>query len=153
MTELEAQERTRVVIEAMSWIGTPYHSNADVKGAGVDCGMILVRVFVDTDMVPAFDPRPYPAQWHLHQRAERYMGIVRSMAREVEDSIADPLPGDIILFHYGLCYAHGGIVTEWPLVVHAMGPSKVQRESVRTSGRLKHLRRKHFTIWPRGASA
>ena len=26
-----------------SWIGTPYHNCADIKGVGVDCGMLLVR--------------------------------------------------------------------------------------------------------------
>lgn len=144
----EAEERAAVVREALSWLGTPYHSNADIKGAGCDCGMLLVRVYVDCGLVAAFDPRPYPNQWHLHQRAERYMDIVRTLAKEVEP-LPEPGPGDIVLFHYGHCYAHGGIVTHWPEVVHAMGPSPIQRESVRTSGRLRHLRRKHFTIWPR----
>lgn len=31
-------QRAAVVAEARSWIGTPYHNCADVKGAGVDCG-------------------------------------------------------------------------------------------------------------------
>ena len=39
--------REKIVAEARSWIGTPYHNCADIKGVGVDCGMLLVRVFVD----------------------------------------------------------------------------------------------------------
>jgi cell wall-associated NlpC family hydrolase len=147
----EAEEREAVVREALSWLGTPYHANADIKGAGCDCGMLLVRVYVDCGLIAPFDPRPYPNQWHLHQRAERYMDIVKTLSREMDQGI-EPGPGDIVLFHYGHCYAHGGIVTRWPEVVHAMGPSPIQRESVRTSGRLLHLRRKYFTVWPRSAT-
>jgi hypothetical protein len=30
----------------------------DLKGVGVDCGMLIVRVFVDTGLCAPFDPRP-----------------------------------------------------------------------------------------------
>ena len=49
--------REKIVAEARSWIGTPYHNCADIKGVGVDCGMLLVRVYVDTGVVPPFDHR------------------------------------------------------------------------------------------------
>ncbi len=144
-----AEMRQAVVAEAMTWIGTPYHTEADVKGAGVDCGMLLVRVFVDLGLVESFDPRPYPSQWHLHQRAERYVQWVEKWTRELPGPPKRiPLPGDIVLFHYGLCYGHGGIVTEWPLIIHAMGPSKVQRQRVDANTFLRKMRKRYFTIWP-----
>ena len=40
-------QRAAVVAEARSWIGTPYHHAADVKGHGVDCAMLLIRVYCD----------------------------------------------------------------------------------------------------------
>ena len=49
--------RLEVVTAARAWIGAPYHHAADVKGAGVDCAMILVRVFCDLGLVEPFDPR------------------------------------------------------------------------------------------------
>ena len=53
--------RQRIVEEARSWLGTPYHHQAMVKGAGVDCAMILVAVYRAVGLIPAgFDPRPYP---------------------------------------------------------------------------------------------
>ena len=118
-----AGERARVVTEARRWIGTPYHPAADVLGAGVDCGMLIVRVFVDTGVVPPFDPRPYPPDWHLHRGEERYLGFVFDRAREVP--LADAAPGDVIVFRYGRCHAHGGIVTGTrPLtLVHAFSPA------------------------------
>ena len=113
--------RKLVVTEAKTWIGTPYHDNGDVKGAGVDCAMLLLRVFVDIGLVPNFDPRPYPMQWSLHQRAERYLETVKKYAREIS---GPPLPGDIAMFKFGLTYSHGVIVIEWPRIIHANPPGK-----------------------------
>ncbi len=81
--ENEAEQRAAVVAEARSWIGTRYHNCADVKGAGVDCGMLLVRVFVDTGLCQPFDPRPYPPDWHLHRSEERYLGFLFDRCHEV----------------------------------------------------------------------
>ena len=142
----EDEERALVVAEAKSWINTPYHSNADIKGVGVDCGMLLVRVFVDTGLVAPFDPRPYPAQWNLHMKEERYMNIVKGYAHEIQTM---PGPGDVVLFHFGLCYAHGGIIVEWPFLVHALGPGKVHIINGDRGPFVKGLPRKFFSIWPR----
>ncbi len=119
-----AGERARVVAQARRWIGTPYHPAADVLGAGVDCGMLIVRVFVDTGLVPPFDPRPYPPDWHLHRSEERYLGFVLDHAGEVP--FAEAAAGDVIVFRYGRCHAHGGIVTGAdPLtLVHAFSPAR-----------------------------
>jgi cell wall-associated NlpC family hydrolase len=113
----EAAQRAAVVAEARSWIGTPYHNCADIKGVGVDCGMLLVRVFVDLGLCPPFDPRPYPVDWHLHRSEERYLGFIFDRGAETPE----PLPGDVMVLRYGRCYSHGGIVTAArPLcIVHA----------------------------------
>lgn len=109
------------VTQARTWVGTPYHAEADVRGAGVDCGMLIVRVFVDAGLVPLFDPRPYPPDWHLHRSEERYLGWVHDHCREVET----PEPGDVAVFRFGRCWAHGGIVTvaEPLTIVHAFSPA------------------------------
>lgn len=112
---MEAAQRAAVVAEARSWLGTPYHHLGDIKGAGVDCAMFLVRVYVDAGMVPAFDPRPYPTDWHLHRGEERYLGVVLDRAHEV----ASPKPGDIALYRFGRALSHSAIVLDWPNVIHA----------------------------------
>src|SRR5690348_760942 len=91
-----------IVAEARRWLGTPYHHAGDVLGVGVDCAMLVVRVFVDAGIIPAFDPRPYPPDWHMHSSVERYLGQVMQYAQEVED----PQAGDLALFHVGRCIAH-----------------------------------------------
>ncbi len=115
----EAAQRANVVAAAREWIGTPYHHAADVKGrtGGVDCAMLLVRVYVDLGLVEAFDPRPYTRDWMLHRDEEKYLGFLLAHAREV----VEPKPGDVILVRFGRCFSHGGIVTRTkPItVVHA----------------------------------
>jgi cell wall-associated NlpC family hydrolase len=144
----EAGERVRVVAEARSWIRTPYHLAADVKGAGVDCGMLLVRAFCDTGLAEAFDPRPYPPDWHLHRSEERYLGFVFDHAHRVD--VAQP--GDVAVFQWGRCYSHGGIVTSAePLtIVHAyVNAGMVIEETVSANGRLADPARKmqFFSLW------
>lgn len=107
--------RADVVAEAMSWVGTPYHHEGAVKGSGVDCAMILVRVFADLGLIPEIDPRPYPMQWHLHRDDERYLGWIRRYARPV----TEPQPGDIALYRFGRCISHSSILVTDGLMVHA----------------------------------
>ncbi|HXT06222.1 MAG TPA: hypothetical protein VN715_04715 [Roseiarcus sp.] len=131
----EPESRARVVAAARAWIGTPYHHMADLHGVGVDCAMLLVRVFCDLGLVAPLDPRPYTRDWMLHRGDERYLGFVVASAREVEA----PQPGDVILFRVGRCYAHGGIVTlPDPLtILHAFAPAaRVLEEPVARNGQL-----------------
>jgi hypothetical protein len=151
------QERQLVVAEARSWIGTRYHHCADVKGMGVDCAMILVRVYQAVGLIPEFDPRPYPPRWHLHQGEERYLGWIRKFAHPVET----PGPGDVILWRVGRCFSHGGIVTEWPTaalearghphrVVHAYARAGIVEESdVSLGGELSDPKRprRFYSLW------
>lgn len=111
--------RAAVVAAARAWIGTPYHHCADIKGVGVDCAMLLVRVFCDLGLVAPFDPRPYAWDWHLHRSEERYLAALLERAHAVDA----PEPGDIVLFHIGRTYSHGGIVTKaQPMtMIHACG--------------------------------
>jgi cell wall-associated NlpC family hydrolase len=114
-------QRAAVVAAARAWIGTPYHHMADIKGAGVDCAMLLVRVYCDLGLVSPFDPRPYTRDWMMHRNEERYLGFLLERARIV----AKPDAGDVILFKIGRCFAHGGIVTRTePLTIcHAFMPA------------------------------
>lgn len=150
---LETYQREMIVQEARSWIGTPYHAQADIKGAGVDCGMLLVRVFVDTGLCAPFDPRPYADDWYLHRSEERYLGFIFDRTKEV----AAPMPGDVMVFRYGRCYAHGGVVTKAsPLtIVHAFQPSRcvLEEEVARTPALCAPARNpKVFSLWAMGAA-
>ena len=154
MLDIEGRQRAAVIAEARSWLGTPYHNCADIKGVGVDCGMLLVRVFVDTGLAPPFDPRPYPADWHLHRSEEKYLGFVFDRGSEV----ATPQPGDVMVMRIGRCYSHGGIVTVTaPLtIIHAyFQAQRVIEEDITRSSRLSDPARKprFFSFWARQSGA
>lgn len=109
--------RAAVVDEALSWIGTPYRTGQRVKGpaGGVDCLTLVVEVYERARIIPHYEVPFYPPDWHLHRGVERYLEGVLAYAPEA----AEPEPGDIALFRFGRCFAHGGIVTLWPRLVHA----------------------------------
>jgi hypothetical protein len=88
------EQRQAVVEEAKTWLRTPYHHHADVKGHGVDCAMILSRVYSNTGIVPFIDPRPYPTDWMLHRDEERYLQQMLPYAEEV---FTAPQPSSTLL--------------------------------------------------------
>jgi NlpC/P60 family putative phage cell wall peptidase len=145
---METHSRAAVLAEARAWIGTPYHHQADVKGAGVDCGMLLIRVFADLGLVPDFDPRPYAVDWHLHRDEERYLGFLGQYVRPVET----PEPGDIVMFRYGRTFSHGGIVTAWPAIVHASWPARLVLEEDVLASPFGLYPRLFFSYWAEALS-
>lgn len=108
--------REQVVAEAMSWVKTPWHHMARVKGGGVDCAQLLLGVYAAIGLVPARKLGYYPPDWHLHQDRPRFLEILAEHAEPVD---APALPGDVAMFKYGRHAAHGSIVVGWPLIVHA----------------------------------
>jgi cell wall-associated NlpC family hydrolase len=114
---MEASQRERVVQIAKTWLRTPYHSNARVKGAGVDCGMLLLAVFEEAGLMDHVEVGYYSEQWHLHRSAELYLQWVEKYCRLID--YEKPLSGDIALFQFGRTLSHGAIVVDWPLVIHS----------------------------------
>ncbi|MDR3414220.1 MAG: hypothetical protein P4L87_25210 [Formivibrio sp.] len=110
--------REKIMAEARSWLGTPFHHAARIKGVGVDCVNLLVGVFSAVGAVPGFDIEYYPQDWHLNQDEPRFLAGIAEYADPVPEG-ETPQPGDIAMFKYGRHAAHGSIVIEWPLVIHA----------------------------------
>ena len=57
--------RQAVVAEALAWIGTPFHYAARVKGAGVDCLMLLSDVHERAGIAPHVEPPFYVPDWDI----------------------------------------------------------------------------------------
>lgn len=110
-------ERKRLVDEALTWLGTPYHHTGRVKGGGTDCGMLILQAFINTGLIADTEVEYYPIDWHLHRSAERYLGWVMRYCRRVERET--PFPGDIVVYRYGRCISHGALVIDWPRMIHA----------------------------------
>ncbi|WP_457425683.1 NlpC/P60 family protein [Roseateles sp. P5_E7] len=109
--------------EAKRWISTPYHHQACVHGAGVDCLMLLVAAFKAAGVLPvAFDPRPYSPQWHLHRSEEVYLAGLDAWLRPM--AADEPLQaGDVLVWRFGRTFSHAGLVVQCGghlEVVHAL---------------------------------
>ena len=129
MTELQ----DKIVAAARSWVGTPYHHMARVKGVGADCGQIIIAAYVEAGAIEAEDPGYYTGDWHLHRSEERYLQTVERhldrlswdldektlMERYDRNGLFECEPVDVIVFRVGRTFSHGGIVTQWPNMVHA----------------------------------
>lgn len=151
----EDEIRARVVTEAKSWLGTPYLSNALVKGprGGTDCAMLLLGVYRAAGLIGRdFVPPEYSPQWHLHRNEEMYMLVVKQFAREVSGPPERmPKPGDVVMFTMGRLLAHAAIVIDWPYVIHAVGGSKVRLDDIskNTTGKraLALVPKRFFSLW------
>jgi cell wall-associated NlpC family hydrolase len=109
-------QRQAVVAEALSWERTPWRHRARVKGAGVDCGMLCAEVYERAGAVPHIEPGDYPSDWMQHRTESPMLEWVERYCDRVD---GDALPGDIVLFAFGLCVSHAAIVIEWPRIIHA----------------------------------
>lgn len=115
MSDLEFDQRSRVVAEAASFLRTPYHHQGRLKGVGVDCLMFLCEVYQRAGLVPFVDPRPYPRDWHLHRGEERYLRGLMQYAKLVDA----PKAGDVALFKFGRCFSHAAIMINETELIHS----------------------------------
>jgi len=110
--------REIIVEEAKSWVGTPYHAMGKVKGAGVDCGQILIEVFGNAGIVEKFDTGYYPIDFNMHSHEQSYFKFVEQYAHTIDK----PKNGDIVLYKFGRLISHSGIIVdvENKMIVHAL---------------------------------
>lgn len=114
MTDLSL--RQAIISEAETWLDTPFHHEARLKNVGVDCGQLLIAVYSTCGFVPQdFKIDHYSPDFALHRDREWYLELVESFGYQV----SVPLPGDAVLFKWGRIFSHGGIVVEWPNIIHA----------------------------------
>jgi cell wall-associated NlpC family hydrolase len=89
-------------------------------------------------LAPRFDPRPYAPQWYLHRAEEKYIGWLEKYAIRIQEE--QSLPGDIQLYRFGRCAAHGAIILNEHSMIHAYAPAgKVQiqgRRDVLSHGKI-----------------
>ena len=142
----ETEQRARVVAEARSYLGTPYHHAASLKGVGIDCAFLLIETYFAAGLIKRFDPRPYTRDWFEHRGEEKFLGLVLERAHEVEK----PGVGDVMVFRLGRLFAHGAIVTRAePLrIIHAFAQARrVVEDDVARNGHLAERPARFFSFW------
>jgi len=141
----EAAQRQQLVIEARSWVGTLYRHRGRAKGkdGGIDCAQLVWICYLNCELAPELPLTEYSPDFFLHRGIEQYMDTVLTHCREIKY----PQSGDIALFKVGRLFAHGGIVTQWPFIVHASRPAKCVLEERADMGWLSGRAVKFFSRW------
>jgi NlpC/P60 family putative phage cell wall peptidase len=117
---LRVATREDVVREALSWIGTPFHDCACLKGVGTDCLHFAIAVYAAVGMIEYFEPPQYSPQWFVHKDEPLFLEGIRRYAHEVEK----PLPGDLQMFNFGRHAAHCALTVDDRTIVHAYKPAR-----------------------------
>jgi len=108
----------RVVKSARSWVGTPYHDQASVKGVGCDCLGLLRGVWREVIGPEPMQVPPYSRDWGEAGPVE----VLAEAAREamIEIAPADASTGDVVLFrmHTRAIAKHVGILTNGRQNIH-----------------------------------
>ena len=119
--------RQEVCDEARSWLRTPYHHGAGLRGIGADCARYPLAVYTAVGAIPETDVGQYPHDWHLHRSEELYLAWVRRFGDQIGEKPRDtqevigamPSPGDFIIWKWGRTYSHGAIYLGEGVVIHS----------------------------------
>ena len=110
--------RSDIITEALSWVDTPYHHQAKLKGVGVDCAQLILGVAQELHYTPKdVVVTGYSREWNIHNREEVMLGYLEQFgAFEVQRPLEG---GDILCFKFGRACGHLGIYLGDGTFVHS----------------------------------
>ena len=109
----------KIVAEARSWIGTPYHHQASLKGVGCDCLGLIRGVWRAVYGDEPETPPPYTPDWAEAQNCETLLAAATRHLRVID--MADAGAGDIVMFRWRahLPAKHCAVLTGAAAMIHA----------------------------------
>ena len=118
--------RSEIVRAARRYIGTPYHHQAALAGAGCDCLGLIRGVWCDLYGAEPEAPPPYTPDWgetgaveHMLDAAYRHL---------VPIAVGDAEAGDVMIFRLrnGVIAKHAAILTSCASMIHAQSEDRVR---------------------------
>jgi NlpC/P60 family putative phage cell wall peptidase len=111
--------RARVIAAARSWLGTPYHDQASVRGAGCDCLGLARGVWREVVGPEPFPIPPYSRDWG--EAGPREVLAEGARACMIEVAPAEAPPGALLIFRMRerAIAKHLGILSESGTLIHA----------------------------------
>lgn len=138
--------RARVVAEARSFIGTPFHHAAQIKGVGCDCVNLLAAAYEAAGVTGHVEIAPYSPQIMLHRGEETVIPYLLRCGREIPE--AEARAGDVVLYKVGRSFSHAAIIVDWPTrIIHAHSKSGKVVEMAGNVADLDGRATRFFTPW------
>jgi len=111
--------RKKIIKLARSWIGTPYHHQASVKGVGTDCLGLVRGVYRELYGKEAEVPPHYSPDW---AEATGFESMLKAASRHLDKQQGQMLPGDVLIFRLrpGMVAKHAAIVSGPQKMIHAI---------------------------------
>ena len=116
---MTSADAARVIDLARSWLGTPYHDQASLRGVGCDCLGLARGVWREVVCPEPFPIPPYSRDWGETGPREVLAEGARRMMPEITPS--DARPGTLVLFRMAprAIAKHVGILTAHDRFIHA----------------------------------
>ncbi|WP_457650888.1 NlpC/P60 family protein [Profundibacter sp.] len=123
----------RIIKSARSWIGTPYHDQASLKGVGCDCLGLLRGVWREMIGPEPMPVPPYSRDWGEAGPVEVLVEAARAAMQELD--VAEAHTGDVILFRMrqDAIAKHAGILSGAGRFIHAYDRTGVIEEHLTES--------------------
>jgi len=108
-----------IIAAARSWLGTPYHDQASLKGVGCDCLGLARGVWREVVGPEPFPIEPYSRGWGETGQIEVLAEGARRMMREI--ALAEIGPGALVLFRMvpRAIAKHVGVMTGPDSFIHS----------------------------------
>ena len=118
--------RDDIVRAARRYIGTPYHHQAALAGAGCDCLGLIRGVWRDLYGAEPEQPPPYSPSWGETGTIEHMLDAARRHL--VPITIGEAGAGDVMVFRLkaGLIAKHAAILTGRASMIHAQSEDQVR---------------------------
>jgi NlpC/P60 family putative phage cell wall peptidase len=97
-TPLPIEQQKELVRIARSWIGTPYHHQASIRGIGTDCLGLIRGIYRDFYGYDAETPPAYSTAWGETDGKELMLEAAQRHLLYVGKSSTQLLPGDVLVF-------------------------------------------------------
>ena len=109
----------RVIAAARSWLGTPYHDQASVRGVGCDCLGLVRGVWREVVGPEPLALPPYSRDWGETGLREPLAEAARKVMAELPATAVAPSALVLFRMRTGAVAKHCGIVTAPDRFVHA----------------------------------
>lgn len=112
--------RLHIVTLARTWLGTPYHHQASLRGVGTDCVGLVRGIYRDLYGAEAEALPAYTRDWAEGSGRETLLDAARRHLIEIASF--DAQPGDVLVFRWrrGMLAKHCAILSAPAAMIHAL---------------------------------